>query len=111
MGVAQNGWCIVENPAKVDDLRLPPFMKTPNRVCRMVMVVAAQQAPGLLLETMVPRCSQPSVGFQENTLPTSSERYYMCSTFKCLHRYIILFISTYICIHIFIYIYLNAINR
>ena len=31
MWVPQNGWFIWENPIKMVDLGLPPFMETPNR--------------------------------------------------------------------------------
>ena len=29
-GGIQNGWCIMENPMKMDDLRVPPFMESPK---------------------------------------------------------------------------------
>ena len=29
IGVPQNGWFIIKNPIKMDDLGLPPFLETP----------------------------------------------------------------------------------
>ena len=33
MGCPQNGWFIIENPIKMDDLGVPPFMETSMCVC------------------------------------------------------------------------------
>ena len=33
MGFPQNGWFIIENPIKMDDLGVPPFMETSMCVC------------------------------------------------------------------------------
>ena len=30
MEVSQNGWFVIDNPIKLDDLEVPPFQETPN---------------------------------------------------------------------------------
>ena len=30
IGILQNGWCVMENPIKMDDLDVPPFKETPT---------------------------------------------------------------------------------
>jgi hypothetical protein len=32
MEVSQNGWFVIDNPIKLDDLEVPPFQETPNYI-------------------------------------------------------------------------------
>ena len=47
IGVPQNGWCIMENPIKIDDLGAPLFLETPMPYTYNKIQIKNIHRPGL----------------------------------------------------------------
>ena len=53
MGIPQNGWFIMENPTKMDDLEYPYFRKPPNSCGKIVVCLLQSMKYGLNMIRLV----------------------------------------------------------
>ena len=58
IGIPQNGWFVMENPIKMDDLGVPLFLETPKWIYFMILVSAMYMRPTV---TCFEGLSQPFV--------------------------------------------------